>query len=364
LAGVSLLFRPDFIIAIFLGFGWSVRKAKPSLRRPAIYGVLLGVSPYLVHLVTAGFRSVVEGIVIDPVFRLRDGRRLPIPPRWNDSGDFFTRVTDLLGGPDPWPSLSHPAQLTLLFWMVLLALIVALVLSFRSHKSQLISLSLLALGSVPQLLQRPTPNHVRFVGVLVFSALVLSLSASLKARVSGLWPTILVFGSLLLIAPHHVGRAVADVSWFWGAQKTSVPLSHQGRTLPVLNEMYRDEVTEIFSALDQASTAGKSIFIGPVDLRRTNYSETWLYHLLPNLVPASYHLEMNPGLANRDGGRLAEDLAQSDWLLLSNRFDGWNEPNDSVLPGASEPTAVVAEKFCLYAETQTYQLLRKCSSSS
>jgi len=97
---------------------------------------------------------------------------------------------------------------------------------------------LLALGSVPQLLQRPTPNHVRFVGVLVFSALVLSLSASLKARVSGLWPTILVFGSLLLIAPHHVGRAVADVSWFWGAQKTSVPLSHQGRTLPVLNEMY------------------------------------------------------------------------------------------------------------------------------
>ncbi len=66
---------------------------------------------------------------------------------------------------------------------------------------------------------------------------------------------------------------------------------------------------------------------------------------------------MNPGLANRDGGRLAEDLAQSDWLLLSNRFDGWNEPNDSVLPGPSEPTAVVAE-------TLTYQLLRKCSSSS
>lgn len=149
----------------------------------------------------------------------------------------------------------------------------------------------------------------------------------------------------------------------WGA-KNICALSHQGRTLPVLNEMYRDEVTEIFSALDQASTAGKSIFIGPVDLRRTNYSETWLYHLLPNLVSASYHLEMNPGLANRDGGRLAEDLAQSDWLLLSNRFDGWNEPNDSVLPGASEPTAVVAEKFCLYAETQTYQLLRKCSSSS
>jgi hypothetical protein len=364
LAGISLLFRPDFVIAIFLGFGWSVRKAKPSLRRPAIYGVLLGVSPYLVHLVTAGFRSVVEGIFIDPVFRLRDGRRLPIPPRWNDSGDFFTRVSDLLGGPDPWPSLGHPAQLTLLFWMVLLALIVALVLSFRSHKSQLISLSLLALGSVPQLLQRPTPNHVRFVGVLVFSALILSLSASLKTKVSGLWPAFLVFGSLLLIAPHHVGRSVTDVSLFWGAQKTSVSLTHQGRTLPVLNEAYRNEVAEIFLSLDQAAAPGDSIFIGPVDLRRTNYSETWLYHLLPDFVPASYHLEMNPGLANREGGRLAGELEQSDWLLLSNRFDGWQEPNSSVLPGATEPAEVAATQFCLYAETQTYRLLKNCSLSS
>ena len=102
------------------------------------------------------------------------------------------------------------------------------------------------------------------------------------------------------------------------------------------------------------------MFVGPVDLTRTNYGDTFLYFLLPDVVPASRHLEMNPGLANRQGGNLAVELATADLLVLTDRFDGWSEPNASVLQGDMAATAVVAGRFCDVAGTTTWRLLTPC----
>ena len=48
---------------------------------------------------------------------------------------------------------------------------------------------------------------------------------------------------------------------------------------------------------------GERLFVGTGDLRKTPYSEAYLYYLLPDLVPATYYIEMDPGVANAPGSR-------------------------------------------------------------
>src|SRR5204862_8237075 len=100
------------------------------------------------------------------------------------------------------------------------------------------------------------------------------------------------------------------------------------------------------------------VFVGPGDLSRTNLGETMIYHLLlPGYVPAGYFLEMNPGIANREGSRLANDLATADVLLLSGRFDKWNEPNAARDAGTTEPVRVLKEKFRVVSKHGPYAVL-------
>ncbi len=46
---------------------------------------------------------------------------------------------------------------------------------------------------------------------------------------------------------------------------------------------------------------------------------------------------MDPGLANAEGSRLADDVASSDWLILTRFWSGWIEPNESVVFGSDRP---------------------------
>jgi hypothetical protein len=71
---------------------------------------------------------------------------------------------------------------------------------------------------------------------------------------------------------------------------------------------------------------------------------------------------MNPGLANREGGRLAEDIEGTDWVILTSRFDGWSEPNSSVNSGSSASEEVVDNQFCLIYQSTNYSLFESCSS--
>ena len=69
------------------------------------------------------------------------------------------------------------------------------------------------------------------------------------------------------------------------------------------------------------ASPGDSLFVGPQDLRRTNYGPTYMYFLLRELRPASYYMEMNPGTANREGSGLADELRRADWLILTSEWD-------------------------------------------
>ena len=50
--------------------------------------------------------------------------------------------------------------------------------------------------------------------------------------------------------------------------------------------------------LDRLAKPGDRLLVGPSDLRRTWYSDAFIYWLFPELEPATYYIEMDPGLAN------------------------------------------------------------------
>ncbi|HCW01402.1 MAG: hypothetical protein QF777_11310 [Acidimicrobiales bacterium] len=349
-------------------------------------GLVAGLFPFLLHMVLVGPRVMFEGMVLDPVVRLRAGRRLPLPPDPNDSGDFFARLDDLVRGPSRFPGLDRPAQITALFWLLLASTVVLLVMAWRwrgSARSRLTTMAVVGAALVPMVLQRPSPNHLKFVGAWTVAVGVVAIAEPLGAllgrlpgRFSGmrlgrsarhLAPPIAlaaILGGLALLAPHHIGRFTIDAFTDRPLDGSTATVVHDGRTLPVGRgsgaEAVADEIDRLVGLVDALTRPGDRLFVGPADLTRTNYSDTSLYFLLPDLVPASRHIEMNPGLANRQGSGLAADLAAADVLVLTDRFDGWSEPNASVFPGDPAPAAVVADRFCDVGGTATWRVLTPC----
>ena len=98
----------------------------------------------------------------------------------------------------------------------------------------------------------------------------------------------------------------------------------------------------------------------PGDLSRTNYSDAYFYHLFPDLVPGTRYIEMDPGLADAEGSGLAEEVAASDWLILTDAADAWTEPNTSASSRSQAANQVVAEQFCEVVATPTVRLLERC----
>jgi hypothetical protein len=111
--------------------------------------------------------------------------------------------------------------------------------------------------------------------------------------------------------------------------------------------------------LEELSSPGQRLFVGPRDLRRTNYGDTFLYHLTPQLRPATYFLEMNPFSANRPGSRLAKDIKTADWLILNRLWDTVEPFNRAAEFGSDEPNAVVRENFTQVGEYGSYALFRR-----
>src|SRR5258705_3140275 len=134
LAGSALLYRPDLIVAVVLGFAviWGVLEVRQ--RKRLLAGSALGLSPFLVQIALAGPGHALFGMVIQPVFQLRSGRRLPLPPSWSHFDGFLQRAGELnaLGWPISWPP--RPSQLTLwLFALVAVAVFIA-VMGWRARR--------------------------------------------------------------------------------------------------------------------------------------------------------------------------------------------------------------------------------------
>lgn len=379
LAGLALTYRPDLIVALALVFGWALwaRESRRQRWKPVLLGAVVGLVPIWAHLVMAGPVAAFEGMVIDPVFHLRAGRELPRPPSWGRLDGGLQAVAEEI---PPWWRLPHlSASHTLFVWFFLMLvvavglLVLAVVLRRRTvdgRTTALLVVGLVSVGILPQGLQRPDSAHLLWVTCVPFPFLVPATMEVLRR-----WRP-----QLDLRRAAVAGAAVAGVvtlavtslfTFRYYLLHTRVGLGQ----VPQAFKVRRDDryfylgdfrayegVQAAVDELARISEPGDRLLVGPSDLRRTWYSDVFIYWLLPELEPATYYIEMDPGLANAAGSSLAADVASADFVILTGLWDGWLEPNTSMDFGSDDPNRVLAEQFCVvgdYADGQAV-LYRRC----
>ena len=349
LAGLALLYRPDFGPAM-IAAGLPLFLLMPKARRwQYLAGALTALLPFGWVTILAGPREVINNLVLFPVFQSSAGRHLPI--------------------------FSVPPFLLSLFFAHLAAVAVNLVTSLMEiHRRRtdrfarlLLGLGLLALGLTHQAAQRLDAGHLVAPALVSFGLLPLSIFL-LQARRSdqamrhfhAFLASAAVVIPLQIIAPSMgivtLNRLVDSVD---GGVHYAVFVDHQGRSFPVSSPLVALGLDAMLEQLDRMATPGQRLFVGPADLRRTNYNDTFIYYLMPQLQPATYFLEMNPLSANRPHSRLAADVATADWLILDHRWDVWNEPNESVKYGSDAPMQVVRNQFQICGQFGNYGLFRR-----
>lgn len=386
--GVTLLLRPDLVVAVGLvaiALAW--RRWRWDLLAPLAIGFLVGVAPVLVHLATAGIGPSVRGMFLQPVFELRGGRHLPIPPSWDRLDGALAAVAQLRVPGWPLPMLASSQQVTLWFLALPLAAFAILgtgVAAVRRAPDDprsriLVVVGALGVGLLPQALQRPDTTHLAWVSCVSMVFLPVAFvqwgewwsdrrrAAALRGprvhptvvrTVTALLPLVLV----ALVLPAYTVRTWTDLTrqnltgdYFGWAVRNG------DRTFYLGSPKIADSAQEVTDALRSRIEAGDRLFVGTADLRKTPYSDAYFYFLFPEATPATRYIEMDPGIANAPDSGLAEEVASADWLVLSHVWDSWDEPNDSRELGSDAPNQVIRDRFCRVGDQGPhYELWQRC----
>lgn len=383
LFGAALLYRPDLILAVGLVVLVLWRRLEGRVRHRLLIGGAALLSLYLVHVAMAGIGDSIQGMVIDPLFNLRGGRSLPLPPSFDHFDGFLLEAKEALQVRWPIPNLGAPAQLATWFWLMLAA-VAALVLSARRARRRApdgptafagVTLAVVAafcVGILPQALQRPDTVHIAWVSCIPL-AFVAVVGAELARTRRPSWSSwrVLALGTLPLVAilyllvPNFLVRDFADISLeTFDARRNSHEIRNDGRVFYYGAESNAAELAELLPVASRIAKPGDRLVIGTGDLRKTPLSEAFVYFLLPETRPGTFYIEMDPGVANADDSRLADDLRHADLVILSRAWDEFHEPNDSRVLGSTAPNRVLRDRFCSVLNTGTYELLRRCADGT
>jgi hypothetical protein len=306
-------------------------------------------------------------MVLDPVIYLRGGRRLPIPPRpGGRPAGFLQRSGEIHELGWPLPKLSTAAELTVWFFLMIgaAAVLVAIGISLVRRRPRwfrarvLLAVGVFCLGMLPQGVQRTDSAHFAWASCVSLGFLPIAIATLIEVRapqfnvrarqvVAGLGVLVL----LIALVPKFVGRSYADYALqSFGRHRLAYRIHYEGRTFYYGRADVQEALRGLLPDLDRVSQPGDRLLVGPSDFRKTPYSEAFLYYLFPELRPGTYFIEMDPGVANRTGSRLADDVARSDVVVLSSVWDDWDEPNDSRKFGSDEPNRVLERQFCRVGE--------------
>ena len=376
LAGLALTYRPDLGLALIIVYGWYLWR-NPHWRTVLI-AAFVGLLPMWVHVALVGPSTAFRGMVIDPVFKLRAGRELPRPPSWSHLDGSLQAIAELI---PPWwklPALSAPKSLFLWFFAMLIVPVilvwVAVRLWRRSHSARAATLlcgALFSVGVVPQALQRPDSTHLSWVTCISFPLLILAIVEYMKERrprstqrqrvtagVAAVVALTFVVAPLFTFRYYLLHTRVSA-----GNVQTPFPVSRNGRRFYLGDFGPYLASRDVIADLDKMSKPGERLLVGPSDLRRTWYSDAFFYYMFPELKPATYFIEMDPGLANVPGSRLASEVASSDWVILTGFWDGWREPNSSMDFGSDVPNQVLHDDFCEVGNYQSglVRLYHRCT---
>lgn len=356
LFGLALCFRADLVLAIAMLVAVEHWTSKGSREAAApngptgvtiptghiLVGLALPLAPMLAFLLIAlPAGQVFQDLFVSPVLETGPARRLPL----SSLGTNSTRLLILI----------------LVSTAVAVAAGVRRIRAPEERREPLI-VAALCVGLLPQAFQRLDPDHLVYAGSVAASLLPLSLVALLgsERRAAALMFAALTLAATILGPFGALMRASID---HMRDRPPSAWIHRNDRRLPARSQHELAAFSVVGTVLDARMTAGERLFIGPTDLSRTNYSDLHLFHLFPELEPASYYLELNPRSANRPGTRLTRDLETADWLLLSGEWDLWEEQNASTEPGDSRPNAVVRRSFELVSQHGVWKLYRRNQSA-
>lgn len=368
LCGGALVFRPDLVLASAVVGVIVHRTASGTGGRPGrtwLSGAALGVSPWLAHVGLVGVGDVVSGVIIDPLFRLRGGRSLPLPYRFDAPAATLDRVVLSGHRPDAGIQLTAGFAVAVLVPLLAAAMVVWARRSDRPPRRStpqdmpLSAAVAVAVAVLPQLLQRPDAAHLRFVAPLALGLAPAVLTSFLRSGGTGVRIVAAVGGAsvaLLVAAAHAI--FIAPASETAAGDRSGVAVRHDGSSFLVPDEHTAGQVRSLLSAVDSVSADGGRLIVWNETLGRATYSEAYLYFLLPAWSPGSRFLEANPGLATGSGSTLPADVARADIVILSSRFAGWDEPNgsrDSFAPGL-----LAQQRLCTITTTEPYTILGRC----
>jgi hypothetical protein len=376
LGGLSLLYRPDLVLAVLLGLvAWWFQLEK-GRRAPLAWGFAGAMALYVPHLLRSGITESFEGMFIEPVFELRGGRSLPIPPSWGEVDGFLQRAGTLRtsGWPLPMPGISQ--QIHIWFWLVPLSIALVLLAAWYLKRTEPATdrtrsywpAALFGAALLQQALQRPDTAHLSWVTGVTFplamvavAVLVLRWRPRTDRAVASAWGIGTVAMLLLVVIPFYPVRTYVDlVGQSFGVNRFGFEIERDGRTFPFGDEEGAEDAQAVVDELDSRAEADDSLVVGPVDLSRANYSDAFFYHLFPELRVGTRFIEMDPGIADAPDSGLAEEVAAADWLILSDAWSGWDEPNDSRESGSEAPNEVVQEEFCVVLDAGTFVLYGRC----
>ena len=378
LAGFALTYRPDLVLAAALVFGWLLWR-HGGARRPVIAGAVIGLVPMWYHLATAGLGASFEGMVLDPVFRLREGRELPRPPSWSRIDGALQAIAEEI---PPWWKLPHlqTSHALFLWFFAMLAGTAGLLLLVRSLRRRpggvngrttvLLVVALVSLGILPQALQRPDSTHLTWVTCVSWPFAVVAVAELVRSASPQIdWRRALVAGGVVAFVLTFTFTALFTFRYYLlhtrvglGQVPSPIAVSRDDRTFYFGSARAAVALQQAVDDLAAMSEPGEHLVVGPLDLRRTWYSDAVVYWMFPELEPATYFIEMDPGVANEEDSGLAADVAAADWALLTDFWAGWYEPNASIEYGSDAPNQVIRDHFC---EAGSYEdrlvvLYRRC----
>jgi hypothetical protein len=367
LAGLALTYRPDLVLAVAAVIIWLLLTARRSWRATGL-GAILGLIPLWVHLAVAGPHAAWHGMVVDPVVHLRAGRELPRPPSWSRLDGALQAIAETQ---PPWWHLPHvrASQAISLWFFAMLAgtaALVAVVVWQRrrgwrdSRATVLLVVTLVSVGILPQALQRPDSTHLTWVTCVSWPFAVIAVIEVIqrhrpalsmrRAVAAGATVTLVLTYTLtaLFTFRYYLLHTRAGFGWV----PSTFEVSRGDRNFYFGAPRAALASQQVVDDLDTLAEPGDRLFVGPMDLSRTWYSDAVLYWLLPEMEPATYFIEMDPGLANAEDSRLADDLSSADFVVLTAFWAGWQEANASMDFGSPVPNEVLAERFCQFRAYQ------------
>jgi hypothetical protein len=346
LAAAALLYRQDLAPAV-LASAAPLLLRMPARERLKYFGALtLGLMPLAILAFSAGLQLTFENLFTYPVIISNPGRRLPL-------------------------SFS-PFQVQMMFYLHLLVCAVNLaagaMLTWKGRGGVngrlFLSVAFLGAGLTHQALQRADIVHVVLtaffsLALLPTALLILSTSRGV-ARSHPAWAwgaAAFVLIAVLASAPILGTKLIKLTQHTVGVAPLAIEVAVRDRHFPYHGIALQTQ--EVLTYLEKHSRPQQRLFVGTSDLRRTFAGDTFIYHLLPWLTPATYFLELNPLSANRPGSRLASDVASADWLVLNQVWDDSGEPNLSRQAGSDAPNEVVRTQFELRKVALPYLVFQR-----